>query len=361
MSSRPPRSGPFHGAVATDPRHSSDCHAAVTKSDARLRGIAPVVRWAGLGLVVLGLEAYVFSHWIISGDAKPTPAGPTPIPDWMVIVGHGWEIGGLVPFGLLVYYFLIRQWRRAGRITTDGMFVIIFTLLYWQDPFLNYFQNWATYNTKTFSFNLGNWAASVPGWQSPRGSYLAEPLLWVGPVYLYIFFGAAVIGTWIMRKARACWPRIGFAGLLLVCYVSFLLFDRLVEIPFTRLGFYTFAGAAHGLTIFSGHFYQFPIFEPIVVAAMWTGFAALRYFGQEHGLTFVERGINELTFSGARRTVIRFLALFAGVNTIMALVYSIPVMLYGLAAAGPWPQEILERSYFVDDMCGAGTPYTCPR
>src|SRR5206468_2919765 len=103
---------------------------------------------------------YLFGSWILSGDATRTPAGPTPVPTWMKVVFHGWEIGGLFAFAAFLYFFLVRPWRKAGHLTLDGLFCVAFLSLYWQDPLLNYFQPWLTYNAALV--NWGSWMGHVP-------------------------------------------------------------------------------------------------------------------------------------------------------------------------------------------------------
>ena len=108
----------------------------------KARVMVPVKWWAAAGVCFLLLEVYIIAAWIISGDAKPTPSGPDKAPGWMAMVGHTWEYGGIPAAAVVVYVLLVRQWRRERHLTTDGIFVITFILLYWQDPLVNYTQNW---------------------------------------------------------------------------------------------------------------------------------------------------------------------------------------------------------------------------
>ncbi|MGA8547712.1 MAG: hypothetical protein WB785_20950 [Mycobacterium sp.] len=90
------------------------------EADIAPRRAKPVKWGAALGIMIIAIEAYVLADWIMTGYAKPLPAGTTPTPDWMGVVSHALGLVGVVPFVLFVYYFLIRQWRRAGHITTDN-------------------------------------------------------------------------------------------------------------------------------------------------------------------------------------------------------------------------------------------------
>jgi hypothetical protein len=52
---------------------------------AQARKTHPITVWAILGVVFLAIEGYALAAWFISGDAHRTPAGTTPIPEWMKV------------------------------------------------------------------------------------------------------------------------------------------------------------------------------------------------------------------------------------------------------------------------------------
>jgi hypothetical protein len=120
-------------------------------------------------------------------------------------------------------------------------------------------------------------------------------------------------------------------------------------VPFTRLGFYTFAGAIPEWTLFHGHYYQFPVYEALTVGAMFTGFAALRFFVDDRGLTFAEKGVRNLDLYSPKRVARRTCALVGAVNLIMFASYSVPLMYLGIHS-GEWPRDIV----------GPETDYACP-
>ena len=62
------------------------------------------------------------------------------------------------------------------------MLLVSMGLMFFQDPLLNYFNTWCTYNT--WLFNRGSWSSDIPGWVSPEepGRQVAEPLLTTRPV-----------------------------------------------------------------------------------------------------------------------------------------------------------------------------------
>lgn len=318
---------------------------------------APVKWWALTGAGILILEAYIFVHWFLSGNATRTPTGSTPVPGWMTVMAHTWEIVGVVALAWCIYWFVVRPWRRERTLTLDGMLVITFFTLFWQDPLLNYTQTQATYNA-TF-INFGNWAASTPGWLSPNGNLFAEPIIWTLPVYVYASMGGVLLANVVMRWAKRRWPGLTTAGIIGVAFLFCAGFDFAIEFIWLRLGIYTYAGSIEWLTLFNGHYYQFPIYEVVLAGAMFAAFACLRYFQNDRGESVAERGIETLAVPKRRRTGIRLLATVGIVNVLMFCTYNLPMQWFG-THADPFPEDITSRSYLTNGLCGPETEYSCP-
>lgn len=321
------------------------------------RQARPIVWWAVLGAVFLAVQFYALSTWILSGNATPTPDGPTPIPGWMTVLARVLEVGSLSAWAACFYAFVIRPWRRQGRLSADGLFALVFCLIWWQDPMLNYFQTWFTYNTAFVNF--GAWTQHMPGWLSPQGHKLAEPILFGPPAYLWVIFGGVVICGRFMRWVKARRPSTGVVGLIGASLAFFVLFDALVEGTFMRLGLYSYPGSPKPFTLFSGTYYQFPVHEKLSWAVTWAAWACLRYFRDDKGRTIVERGVDRLKLQGRRQTLARFLALSGACNLIWLVLYNAPMAAFGLYAS-PWPDSVLNRSYLTDTFCGPGAEYACP-
>ena len=81
------------------------------------------------------------------------------------------------------------------------------------------------------------------------------------------------------------------------------------------------------------------------------------HFRDERGDTIVERGIEQVE-PERRRPWLRWLALVAAVNAIF-LVYNVGWTWFALHQ-DPWPQDLIERSYLMDELCGPGTGMACP-
>jgi hypothetical protein len=300
----------------------------------------------------------VFAAWIVSGKATRTPDGPSEVPTWMVAVIHTWEVLGFLAFLAMAYFFVVRPWRREGRLTLDGMFVVAFLATYWQDPLFNWAQPWATYNTHT-SIQLGSWGSNIPGWLSPNGNLLAEPLSISAPMYVWAMFGGVVVLNVAMRKAKERWPQLGRAGLVGFCFLCILVIDLIAEPLMIRLGLYAYPGAIPGWTVNQGKYYQFPIYQVVLTAGLFTAWASIRYFRNDKGQTMAERGIERVRGGPRAHTGLRLLALIGVCNAVFAVVYIVPSQFFALHA-GAWPKDIVDRSYLTDGLCGPGTTYACP-
>lgn len=321
------------------------------------RRFRPVLLWAGFGVFFLVLQIYIYAGWITSGEARRTPVGPTPVPTWMKVAIHSWEVGSVVASLAILYWFLIRPWRRERRITLDGILCLTAFTIFWQDSIINMFQVMVVYNSEFF--NLGSWYQHVPGWIAPRTNLISTALIGFAPGgYLYFWFGMMVVGCWVMRKAKERRPTLGPVGLILTCFAFFVVADFIAELTWMRLGFYAYVGGVDWLTVFRGHYYQFPIYVNLIGGVWYCAFTCLRYFKNDRGETWAEWGLHRVNVKPKTKTVVRFLAMVGACNVIWILV-CLPVALSSLYQS-PWPRDITQRSYFMDGICGTGTPYACP-
>jgi len=344
-------------AITEQPRlRARPVHAVASQE----RTTTAVTAWAAFGAVALAFIAFVVIKWVTGPYFKAVPSGPSEPPTWMDVALTTWQIVGVVVALSCLYWFVIRPWRRDGRPSTDGLLCIAFFILYFQDPLGNWFNHWFAYNTTLIQF--GSWVNEIPGWMSygEPGTMLSEPLVFTGAFYVWAFFGLAVLGSWVMRKAKARWPRMGAFGLIATCYVALLFADLVLEgLVMMPLGAYHYAGA-QGPMIFPGAYHQFPMWEAIFASGLFTGLAALRYFRNDRGETIAERGLSKLVVSERRKTLLRFLALVGASQAIMLATYNLPVATFVAAHTATWPESIQERSYFTNYLCGEGTDRMCP-
>jgi Spirocyclase AveC-like len=168
-----------------------------------------------------------------------------------------------------------------------------------------------------------------------------------------------LVGCFVMRRAKAKWPRIGTVGLIGICLASMVVFDIVLEaVIFMPLGVWEYPGG-RGPAIFSGTYHAFPLNEIVTVSATFTAVACLRYFRNDRGQTLVERGSEHLRMSERTQMAVRALAVFAGVHVALFVTYNVPNYWIGTHSK-EWHQDLIDRAYFTDGLCGAGTDRACP-
>ncbi|OBK30712.1 DUF5135 domain-containing protein [Mycobacterium asiaticum] len=322
--------------------------------------VGPVRIWAVVGGAVLALQLYVWISWITGPYFQRVPSGPSDPPMYMKVplLANGIILWVGAPFAL--WWFIIRPWRRERRITLDGMLFGAMGLMFFQDPLLNYFNTWCTYNT--WLFNRGSWSSHIPGWVSPEepGRQVAEPLLTNTPGYAYGVLLITIVGCWVMRKIKARWPNISNLRLIAVTYAFTVFLDLIMEgCILLPIGFYSYPGAIQAVSLNAGHYYQWPVYEGLMWGGVQAALCCLRYFTDDRGRTVVERGLDRVSGGFVRQQSVRFLAIFGGVSACFFIFYNVPAQWLGMHA-DPWPQDVQRRSYLNGGICGDGTDKPCP-
>jgi hypothetical protein len=322
-----------------------------------LARVVPVKWWAGFGAAVLLAEATIIVSWLTSKWFHHVSSGPTPVPGWMRAGLIAWQV--ILPAaGLAVLHrFVVRPWRRERRLGVDGLLVIAFATLWFNDPLSAYGGEWFTYNA--WMVNMGSWVHSVPGWLSPGtpDHQIAYPLLVVPGAYICIFLLVSYLGAAVMRAVRARRPQAGRLELVAWCYVAMALFDVFFEgIVFMPLGAWEYPGGH--LAIFPSTFHAYPLNEALTTGLIFTAFASIKYFLDDRGHTFAERGAEALRGSSTRTWGVRALAVIGLVQLAMFLGYTFPNTIVGLHSK-QWNSDIRKRSYLTY-TCGPRAGRPCP-
>ena len=315
-------------------------------------GAGPVVWWASAGVVSILVQTYVYGSWLISGEATKTPTGSDPVPDTVKLWAWVFQTLSISALIILAVY-CVRRCRREGRLTFDAMLAIALPLTFWMDTAINYLRPIWAYNS--YLVNLGAWNLHIPGWISPHGNRVPEPLLMSLPVYGPWFVTFAALFCWLARRAHARNPNFGKVRTFLLGVVVLAVLDTVLELFFIRGEIWAYTGVIREFSLFPGERYQFPIYEALFIGVFCSILGMLRYYRDDRGLTRIERGVDDLRISQRKRSLVSALA-FIGLANGMMVVLNI-----GYNWAGLYADETpVYPSYLVNGLCGPGTGYECP-
>jgi hypothetical protein len=318
----------------------------------------PVLWWAIVGAVFFAFSGYLIISWIAGPYFHSVASGPDRPPAWMRAVQISWMAIGIPLTVLVIYKVLIAPWRREGRPSTDGLMALSCLLLVVQDPWSSYVQHWFTYNS--WLPNMGSWVNEIPGWIAfgAPGAQVPEPILWSPFMYCYAFFAITVLGSAMMRKAKRRWPALGPIRLVGLCIVFMFVIDFVLEgALFLPLGFYSYAGGHWA--IFPDAYHKFPAHEAVFAGTMFAVMSSVRYFVDDKGNSVAERGIDTVRGGAAKKSALRFLAIFGIFSSAVLACYNVPSAIMA-ANSTRWPADVQKRSYLTDRICGAGTDRACP-
>ncbi len=318
----------------------------------------PALWWAGAGVALLAFQVFVLARWAFGPNFTPTDPGPDELPAWQSMVFTVLQIGVPVAAVLLLYVWVIRPWRRHGYLTTDAMIALAASTVFFWDMVMNYTSVTLFYNSRLI--NRGAWANGAwPTWTSPNANNLPEPLLIVPPAYTALVFSQVIVILWLLRKAKARWPRMGIVGTLVMIVVGLTITDTLVEGLVLRTGAYAYPGGIREITLFAGQTYQIPLSETVLFGGFALGaIACLSYFRDDRGQTVVERGISTLKLSFKGKQAVKFFAIYGAIHLGFVVLYMVPQQWFA-THSDPFPEGY--PSYMVNDMCASGADgQTCP-
>jgi len=318
----------------------------------------PVARWAWLGAAVLAFIAYVLGTWIVTGKAVPTSPGPDPLPaiTHQVIIAVQWV--AMILGVMAAWIFVVVPWRREGRLSTAGMLYLAWLTLFVQDPMMNYTSATLLYNS--YMVNLGTWTlGSTPGWISPNGNHLPEPLLLIIPGYTVIGYSLCYPILALLKRIQRSWPGLTRPQLAILGILALIAIDTVLESALLRTGVYAYAGGIRAITLFAGKTYQFPMSEGLCYGGLVIGSTmVLLLYRDEQGRTWVERGLEQLNVGPVARQWVKFLALFGYVHLSMFIVFTIP-MQWLATHSDAFPTGY--PSYMINEMCVYGPNHNeCP-
>lgn len=308
--------------------------------------------WAAVGGFFVLLQMFIFARWVGSEHFVRTLPGSTPQPVFHMYVM--WLFQAAIPLIMLAGWgWIAWQTRRDGRLPAYGLIMLGWASVYWQDPLINYVR--PSFSYSSYWLNFGSWCELVPGWLSPNGSKMPEPLLFGAGAYAFFVPLSALICLGWMRLAKRFVPNINTLGLLAVAIVSMFFTDLLAEGAMVVIGVYSYLGVIHSLSLFPGELYQFPLYESLLGGGCAAATGALFYFRDDKGNMLVERGLENLQRKRGSE-LLRVLAVSGFVNVVLGA-YTVLFIFLNLQL-DPFPNNT--PSYFLNGVCGKGTSYECP-
>ena len=250
---------------------------------------APIKLWAVVGVVVVAIIVNAVFQWVTSDFFRPSPVGADPVPWSTLFLIRVLEIGGSIGALSMIWVFLLRPILRTRELSWDGMLLLICFSMWIQDPMDDYFNFTFSYNA--YFINMASWAVYLPGWSSPRHEFYPEPIIFMGGMYIWFVFGFSILGCWVLNKCRTAWmPEQSVLTHLAVVLASLAALDLVIEVVCIRQQLFAYSGAVRAWSLWPGTPHQFPLYESILIGLLCTALTAFRYFRDDRGLSFAEKG-----------------------------------------------------------------------
>jgi hypothetical protein len=203
----------------------------------------------------------------------------------------------------------------------------------WLSPLMNWFHPVLVSNTHMWGA-VGSWGPYMPGWQGSSPGMEAEL-----PLVTFSICATALLGAvaccQVLRRVRNRWPGVRPWQLIGAALATGVAFD-LSEPAITLIGMSVWSKALPEVTLWSGAWYQFPLYQLLGAALVSGLLGALRFFRDERDETLVERGAWRLPVRF--RPWARFLAVVGGVHVVMS-VYTVFHVVLSLVGGQP-PDEL---------------------
>lgn len=282
-----------------------------------------VLGWAALGAVCLALQAYVLVRWAADGGYRlvdvPGEGGAERGHRRVLDIAFpALSAAGVVGLALWLY----RRCRAERRVSFDALLFAGVLFAGWLSPLMNWFHPVLVSNTHVWGA-VGSWGPYMPGWQGSAPGMEAEL-----PLVTFSVCSTALLGVLacchVLARARDRWPGVRPWQLVGVAVATAVALD-LSEPAISLIGLSVWSKALPEVSLWSGAWYQFPLYQ-LLTAALASGFlSALRFFRDERDETLVERGAWRLP--GRVRLWARFLAVVGGVHVVMGGYTALHVLL----------------------------------
>src|ERR1700712_4394586 len=102
------------------------------------RTIRPILFWSGVGAVCIAVATYVYTSWIVSGNATRVAPGSDPIPGGTQLAMTVFQVACPI-LALMAIVYVVRKSLRERRLCIEAAVVIGSRIAWWHDPLINWF------------------------------------------------------------------------------------------------------------------------------------------------------------------------------------------------------------------------------
>lgn len=319
------------------------------------RPFEPGTALAVVGVAFLALIIYVLARWFAGPNFHTVHAPAGSHESTLVkIAVPGTEILSTAFNIPLIWFWIIKPKLRTGSFSLLGLISLASATVWILDPLQNYFTFGFSYNAHLL--NWGSWGPYLPGFLTPNMGRWPENPLMAGSTYIWFNFGIPVMFVWVWRRMESRFPKWTAVRTILALLLTMALLDAIMEVAFLRMRVYGYPGADQSLSLFPGHFYQYPVYVGVTTALFWFAMATLVYYVDDKGHSWAERGIEKLRVGSRMRTFVRWLALVGACQLIFIVSYFIPSWLW-YSHHSPIPADT--PAYMINNVCGKAAGFPC--
>lgn len=252
--------------------------------------MTPVTAWASAGALFLLVGGCVIGRWTASGGFSLGTRGLDSLSTGRQITL--WASQGTVAIlTVTLILWAVRQWRREKQLTFDVALYLGYLSQFWMDPLQNLRHVRVMFNAA--ALHTPTWGPYIPGWSSPGQEGQIQGIFsgWfgysMGAAWLFVF------STIIRRTLLAYRPQLSGIRFVLAILSIATVLDLLMESFWIHAGGYLYAEGWPPLTLFSGRWYQLPLYRTVLVAVFWVSipYLARHYYLRNGSGMVVLRGI----------------------------------------------------------------------
>lgn len=127
---------------------------------------------------------------------------------------------------------------------------------------------------------------------------MAEPVLMIGMIYIWMPLAMGSIARWTMGRARHRWPTLGPVRTFCAGWLAVYVIEFPLEIFAVRHGLLGYPASIPGVTLWAGQTMQIPLYGPILWSLVLSSSGALMFFRNRAGQIRVEAGVETLGGQG---------------------------------------------------------------